>query len=122
MERWQPREAVQQAVRAWGWQVERIKIDDGRHQIWGTDAQGVGINAKIDPATLKVVEMKRRDRDGHDGRRGGDDDDDDDDGDRRNRWSQPDARPAAPGPSPGAALPPPGGLLRNGAPPTATVK
>lgn len=124
MGRWQPREAVQQAVRARGWQAERIKIDDGCYEVRGTDAQGVGIKAKLDPATLEVVEMKRRDRDGD--RRHDDHDDEDDD--RRDGRSRPEGRqdaprtPAAPVVTPPAALPPPGGLLGNGAPPAVVVR
>ncbi|MFC0339485.1 PepSY domain-containing protein [Paracoccus niistensis] len=121
MARWQPREAVQQAVRDRGWQVERIRIDDGCYEIRGTDAQGAGFKAKLDPATLEVVEMKRRDRDRED-RRHDDDDDDDDDDDRRSGRGQREGQrdiPRTPAPAP---LPPPGGLLGNGAPPAATVR
>lgn len=126
MERWQPREAVQQALAARGWQVGRIRIDDGCYEVQGTDAQGEGVKAKLDPATLEVVEMKRRDRDDGD-RRDDDDEDDDDDDDRRDGRPQREGQdaPRAPAPAgvaPPAALPPPGGLLGNGAPPTATVR
>ena len=62
MERWQPREAVQKALQERGWQVGRIKIDDGCYEVRGTDGQGGGFKAKLDPATLEVVEMKRKDR------------------------------------------------------------
>ena len=44
-----------------GWQIQRLKIDDGCYEIRGTDAQGRGFKAKIDPETLKVVKMKQRD-------------------------------------------------------------
>lgn len=110
MERWQPREAVQRALQERGWQVGRIKIDDGCYEVRGTDGQGAGFSAKLDPATLEVVEMKRRDR------RADDDDDDDDDDDRGGRRGQ-----GAPVTAPPANLPPPGGLL-NGAPPAVVVR
>ena len=45
-----------------GWQIQRLKIDDGCYEIRGTDSQGRGFKAKIDPETLKVVKMKQRDR------------------------------------------------------------
>lgn len=104
MDRWQPREAVQQAASERGWQIGRIKIDDGCYEIKGTDAQGAAFEAKLDPATLEVVEMKRKDRD-----------DDDDDGRGRERGQNAPLKPPA-------NLPPPGGLLGGGAPPAVVVK
>jgi hypothetical protein len=70
--RWQTREALRQWAAAQGWQVQRLKIDDGCYEIRGTDAQGRTFKAKIDPETLKVLKMKKidhqrareRDRDG----------------------------------------------------------
>lgn len=57
--RWQTREAVRQMAAAQGWQVQRLKIDDGCYEIRGTDAQGRTFKAKIDPETLKVLKMKQ---------------------------------------------------------------
>lgn len=113
MERWQPREAVQKALQDRGWQVGRIRIDDGCYKVRGTDAQGADFKAKLDPATLEVVEMKRRDR-RHE-REDGDDDDHDDDDRPRDRGQ------GAPVTAPPADLPPPGGLLK-GAPPAVVVR
>lgn len=62
MGQWQPREAVQKMAEARGWQVSRMKIDDGCYQIRGLDEAGQAFKAKIDPATLSIVKMKRRDR------------------------------------------------------------
>ena len=59
--RWQTREALQQWASAQGWQVQRLKIDDGCYEIRGTDAQGRAFKAKIDPETLKVLKMKQDD-------------------------------------------------------------
>ena len=125
MERWQPRDAVQRAFEARGWQVGRIRIDDGCYEVRGTDAQGAGIRATLDPATLEVVEIRRRDHEGGDRR---DDEDDDDDGDddgreggRQRRDGQNAPRvPVPAGSAPPVALPPPGGLM--GAPPAAVVR
>ena len=63
---WQPREAVMQMAAQKGWQVQRLKIDDGCYELRGRDAQGRGFKAKIDPRTLAIVKMKQRDHD-HDG-------------------------------------------------------
>ena len=59
--RWQTREALRQWASAQGWQVHRLKIDDGCYEIRGTDAQGRDFKAKIDPETLKVLKMKQDD-------------------------------------------------------------
>jgi len=58
VERWQSREAVRQMAARQGWQIQRLKIDDGCHELRGTDAQGRSFKAKIDPETLKVLKMK----------------------------------------------------------------
>ncbi len=59
---WQSREAVRQMAAAQGWEVQRLKIDDGCYEIHGTDAQGRAFKAKIDPQTLKVVKIRYKDR------------------------------------------------------------
>ena len=60
--RWQSRSAVREMAVQQGWHIQRLKIDDGCYEIRGTDAQGRAFKAKIDPATLKVLKMKERDR------------------------------------------------------------
>ena len=62
MQRWQSREAVRQMAAQQGWQIQRLKIDDGCFEIRGTDSQGHPFKVKLDPETLKVVKMKQRDR------------------------------------------------------------
>ena len=64
LQRWQSREAVRQMAAQRGWQIQRLKIDDGCYEIRGTDRQGRSFKAKIDPETLKVVKMKQRDSQG----------------------------------------------------------
>ncbi len=66
IERWQPREAVARMAAQRGWQVQRLKIDDGCYELRGRDAQGRGFKAKIDPLSLGVVKMKLRERDDDD--------------------------------------------------------
>lgn len=58
---WKSREAVQQMATRQGWQVQRLKIDDGCYELRGTDAQGRAFKAKIDPETLKVLKIKKKD-------------------------------------------------------------
>lgn len=68
VQKWQSRDAVMQHATAQGWQVQRIKIDDGCYEVRGRDAQGRSFKAKLDPQTLRVLKMKLRggDDDGHD--------------------------------------------------------
>jgi hypothetical protein len=61
LHRWQTREAVRQMAVAQGWQIRRLKIDDGCYELRGTDAEGRSFKAKIDPETLKVLKMKQGD-------------------------------------------------------------
>jgi len=61
VDRWQSREAVLQMAARQGWQIQRLKIDDGCYEIRGTDAQGRTFKAKIDPETLKVLKIKQKD-------------------------------------------------------------
>ncbi len=62
LERWQTREAVRQMATAQGWQIQRLKIDDGCYEVRGTDAQGRAFKAKIDPETLKVLKIRHDDQ------------------------------------------------------------
>ena len=50
LNRWQSREAVKQMAAAQGWQIQRLKIDDGCYEIRATDAQGQSFKAKLDSA------------------------------------------------------------------------
>ena len=57
---WQPREALQEKLRADGWTIARIKTDDGCYKVYATDGTGRRLKAKFNPATL---EMLRRESD-----------------------------------------------------------
>jgi hypothetical protein len=46
-----------------GWEVRRIKIDDGCYEIDGRDAQGRAIEVKLHPGTLEIVEVEFEDDD-----------------------------------------------------------
>lgn len=60
---WQSRDAALRHAASQGWQVQRLKIDDGCYEIRGRDAQGRVFKAKLDPQTLRVMKMKLRDDD-----------------------------------------------------------
>ena len=55
---WQPREAVAEFATTQGWEVRRIKIDDGCYEIDGRDAEGRAIEVKLHPGTLQFVEFE----------------------------------------------------------------
>lgn len=60
---WQPREAVVKFAAAQGWELRRIRIDDGCYEVIGRDATGRAFEVKLDPATLAVVEVEFEDDD-----------------------------------------------------------
>ena len=94
--RWQSREAVRQMATQQGWDVQRLKIDDGCYELNGRDAQGRAFKAKIDPRTLAVVKMRQRG-------------DDDDHREReRHREHRGDQTPRSAAPADAGPLPPGG--------------
>ena len=103
IQRWQSREAVRQMAADKGWELQRLKIDDGCYEVRGRDAEGRRFKAKLDPETLEPVSMKRRER-GDDGRR---------DRERERRREHAPSEPAAsPGDSPATPLFTPGSKPR----------
>lgn len=95
-DQWQPREAVMTLAQENGWTVSDFEIDDGCYEIEVVDREGKRFEAKLDPATLVVIEMERRD-----GKRKG--------------------HGASPAPA-GSVAPPANGLFGTGAPPAAVTK
>jgi hypothetical protein len=41
-----------------GWDVKRIKVDDGCYEIKGLDRNGHKVKAKFSPASLRVIELE----------------------------------------------------------------
>lgn len=70
MAMWQTREAVALMAESRGWEVRRIKTDDGCYEVDGWDAEGRRIEALIHPGTLEILEIEMEDDEGG-GRRGG---------------------------------------------------
>lgn len=60
---WQMLEAVRAMAADRGWTVRRIKIEDGCYEVHGTDSQGRRFEAKINPATLEIIEIEDHDDD-----------------------------------------------------------
>ncbi|GGF01128.1 PepSY domain-containing protein [Stappia taiwanensis] len=102
---WKPRAAVEAMAKAKGWTVRRIKTDDGCYKLKGRDADGRKMKAKIDPATLAIVEIEYRDDDDHRRR--------DHDRDRKHKHK--------PAPT-GAVSPPNNGLFNTTSPAQPVVK
>jgi len=55
---WQPREVLQKQLEDKGWQVSRIKVDDGCYEVKGLDRNGNRVEAKYAPASLKIRELE----------------------------------------------------------------
>ena len=100
---WQSREAVMQMAAQQGWQVQRLKIDDGCYEVRGRDAEGRRFKAKLDPETLEPVSMKWRE--GSDNSRQGRERE-------RHREHAPGEPAASPGASPASPLFTPGSRPR----------
>ncbi|MGV2871360.1 PepSY domain-containing protein [Colwellia sp. E150_009] len=54
---WQPREQLRLMVENKGWQVKRIKVDDGCYEVKGFDRKGNRLKATFSPASLKLREL-----------------------------------------------------------------
>ncbi|WP_114417658.1 PepSY domain-containing protein [Marinospirillum perlucidum] len=57
---WQPKEQLQAQLEAKGWQVERIRVDDGCYEAEGRDTLGNYFEAKYAPASLQIRELEIR--------------------------------------------------------------
>jgi hypothetical protein len=55
---WQPKEQLRQIMEDKGWDVKRIKVDDGCYEIKGLDRNGHKVEAKFSPASLRVIELE----------------------------------------------------------------
>jgi hypothetical protein len=61
MTHWQPREALQLKLEADGWQVRRIKADDGCYEADAIDEKGRRVEASFDPQTFELVSFEIKD-------------------------------------------------------------
>lgn len=55
---WQPKEQLRLLMVDKGWDVNRIKVDDGCYEIKGLDRNGHKVEAKFSPASLRVIELE----------------------------------------------------------------
>ena len=61
MAEWQPRESLQAQLEGDGWQVVRIRSDDGCYKVEGVDGQGRVVEAKFDPKSFDLIELEQED-------------------------------------------------------------
>lgn len=66
MAQWQSRDAVVQYAADLKIDLDRLRIDDGCYDLRGRDSDGNRIEAKLDPATLGLVELEIKFRPGAD--------------------------------------------------------
>lgn len=66
MSEWQPRQAAVAMAEEFGWDVRRVKVDDGCYEVKGRDADGNEVEAKLDPGTLALVALQVKFRPGAD--------------------------------------------------------
>jgi hypothetical protein len=104
MSEWQPRQAAVAMAEEFGWDVRRVKVDDGCYEVKGRDADGNEVEAKLEPGTLAMVELQVRFRPGAD----------------PSRYVSK-ARAMAPAPAQ-QTMPPANGLFNNGARPPVVVQ
>ncbi|MBL0164222.1 MAG: PepSY domain-containing protein [Xanthomonadales bacterium] len=55
---WQPRETLRQQIEQHGWEVQRIKVDDGCYEVRGIDKIGNEFKAKYAPASLHIRKLE----------------------------------------------------------------
>ena len=55
---WQPRDALRQVLEEKGWEVHRIKIDDGCYEVKGIDQDGNRVEAEYEPASLRLRKLE----------------------------------------------------------------
>ena len=54
----QPVEALQQKLEGEGWQIKKIKMDDGCYEVYAVTDTGERIEAYFDPKTFAMVKSK----------------------------------------------------------------
>ncbi len=52
---WQPKEELADKLKADGWDVRKVKIDNGCYEVYGFDGKGKRREAYFNPKTLELV-------------------------------------------------------------------
>ncbi|MBZ9557859.1 MULTISPECIES: PepSY domain-containing protein [unclassified Modicisalibacter] len=54
-DQWQPQAALEKKLTAMGWEIKRIKHEEGCYEVYALDAEGQRREVYFDPATLESV-------------------------------------------------------------------
>ena len=57
---WKTQEQLTGKIKSEGWQVQRIKIDGGCYEVYGTTPEGDRVEAYFHPVTLEKLLVARR--------------------------------------------------------------
>lgn len=57
---WQPKKVLREKLEAEGWQIHRIKVDDGCYEVKGFDQHGNQVKAEFYPASLQLRKLKMK--------------------------------------------------------------
>ncbi|MBR9884877.1 MAG: PepSY domain-containing protein [Oceanospirillales bacterium] len=55
---WQTQEALEQAVKDKGWEVRKIKVDEGCYEVYAKDDKGERVEAYFNPKSFEIVKMQ----------------------------------------------------------------
>jgi len=55
---WQSRDMLRQRLEQRGWQVQRIKVDDGCYEVRGVDGHGNKFKGKYSPKSLRIKKLE----------------------------------------------------------------
>lgn len=55
---WQSREVLREQLEKKGWDVQRIKVDDGCYEVKGINNEGNKFKATYEPTSLQIIELK----------------------------------------------------------------
>ena len=55
---WQPEQALRQKLETEGWKIDRIKIDNGCYEVYGTDGKGQRAETYFNPKTLDPASLE----------------------------------------------------------------
>ena len=58
--KWQSMEALEEKLVADGWEVRKVKIDEGCYEAYGTTPEGDRVEAYFDPITFETLLISRR--------------------------------------------------------------
>ncbi len=54
-DQWQPQAALEKKLSAMGWDIKRVKHDEGCYEVYALDADGQRREVYFDPATLESL-------------------------------------------------------------------